>query len=217
MKNFALKLAGLGLLFAIVVIVEVGCNKKQVELSDTRSEASSPATVVVPGGTSTVATLDQRISTETARTGSAFSATTIEAIVVNGQTIFPSGSRVNGVLRDVQASGRASGRARMTLAYQEILDAAGKAHTISTQPLILEADSGTGTDVERIAAGTVLGALVGGIAGGGKGAAIGAGAGAGAGVIVMLATQGDELVLEAGQKLYVNTNSPISVQLVAKN
>ena len=65
--------------------------------------------------------------------------------------------------------------------------------------------------------GQIGGAAVGGIAGGGKGAAIGAGAGAGAGVIVMLATQGDELVLEAGQQMYVNMTSPTSVQIAAQN
>ena len=216
MKNPAMKFAGVGLLFAVVAVVAAGCNKEQDVVSDARSEGTSYATVVVPEGTSVVATLDERITTETARTGSAFSATTIEPIVVNDRTVFPSSSRVNGVLRDVEASGRASGRARMTLAYQEIVDATGKAHAISTQPLMLEADSGTGTDVERIAAGTVLGALVGGIAGGGKGAVIGAEAGAGAGVIVMLATQGDDLVLDTGQKLYVNMISPTSVQVVAQ-
>lgn len=217
MKNSAMKLAGVGLLFAVATVAAAGCNQKPAVVGDARSEEVSLATVVVPEGTSVLASLDKGITTETARTGSTFSATTNEPIIVNGRTVFPSGSRVNGVLRDVEASGRASGRARMTLVYQEIVDAAGKAHAISTQPLTLEADSGTGTDVERIAAGTVLGALVGGIAGGGKGAAIGAGAGAGAGIIVMLATQGDELVLEAGQQLYVNMISPTSVQVVAKN
>ena len=88
--------------------------------------------VVVPEGTSIIVTLDDRITTETAQTGNAFSATATEPIVVNGQTVFPSGSRINGVLRDVEASGRAAGRARMTLAYQEIVDAAGTVHKFST-------------------------------------------------------------------------------------
>ncbi len=217
MKCPVMKLAGIGLLFAVVAVIAVGCNKDQDVANDAQSEGTSHATVVVPEGTSIVVTLDKRITTETASSGSTFSATTTEPIIVNGRTIFPTGSRVNGVLREVEASGRSSGRAQMTLAYQEIVDATGKAYAISTRPLILEADSGTGTDVERIAAGTVLGGLVGGIAGGGKGAAIGAGAGAGAGVIVMLATQGDEVVLESGQKLYVNMISPTTVQVVGEN
>jgi len=217
MKKPAMNLAGVSLLIAVVAIVAVGCNKDEDVASDAPAKGASYATVVVPEGTSTIVTLDKKITTETAKTGSTFSATTIDPIIVHGRTVFPSGSRVNGVLRDVEASGRASGRARMTLVYQEIIDGAGKTHAISAQPLMLEADSGTGTDIERIAAGTVLGALVGGIAGGGKGAAIGAGAGAGAGVIVMLATQGDELVLDSGQQLSVNMISSTSVQMVAQN
>jgi len=212
-----MKLAGIGLLIAVFAVVAIGCDKEQEVAGDARSDGTSFATVVVPEGTSFVVTLDKLITTETATTGSTFSGSTLKSIIVNGRTVFPSGSRVNGVLRDVEASGRTSGRARMTLAYQEIVDAAGTTYAISTQPLMLEAASTTGTDVERIAAGTVLGALVGGAAAGSKGAVIGAGAGAGAGVIVMLATQGDELVLEAGQQLSVNLISPTSVHSVAQH
>ena len=52
--------------------------------------------------------------------------------------------------------------------------------------------------------------------GGGKGAAIGAGAGAGAGTILMLATKGDEVELEAGQRLNVQMTSSTSVQVLAQ-
>jgi len=116
---------------------------------------------------------------------------------VSGRTILPAGARIHGLLRDVQASGRVKGRARMTLAYQTIVDSRGTTHAISALPLTLQAASATHGDVEKIAAGGVLGAIIGGIAGGGKGAAIGAGAGAGAGTVLMLATKGDDVVIEA--------------------
>ena len=120
------------------------------------------------------------------------------------------------MLRDVQASGRIKGRARMTLAYEAIVDSQGKTHAISAQPLTLQAASATHGDVEKIAAGGVLGAIIGGIAKGGKGAAIGAGAGAGAGTILMLATKGDEVELEAGQRLNVQMTSSTSIQVLAQ-
>ncbi len=216
-KHVAMKQAGIGLLFAVVAVAASGCGKNQDGVGDAKAQEPVYSSLVVPTGTSVVATLDEPITTATSHTGDAFAVTTTAPIIVDGRTVFPAGSRINGVLRDVEASGRASGRARMTLAYQEIVDPAGKSHAISAQPLVLEAASGTGTDVERIAAGTVLGALVGGIAGGGKGAAIGAGAGAGAGVIVMLATQGNELELATGQQLSVNLTSPTSIQVLAQN
>ena len=104
----------------------------------------------------------------------------------------------------------------MTLAYQGIVDSEGKTHAISALPLTLQAASATRGDVEKIAAGGVLGAIIGGIAGGGKGAAIGAGAGAGAGTVLMLATKGDEVELEAGQRLNVQMTSSTSIQVLAQ-
>jgi hypothetical protein len=139
-----------------------------------------------------------------------------QAIVVGGRTLMPSGSQIHGVLQDVEDSGRISGRARMTLLYQSIVDPKGHRYAISAVPLKLQAASTTGSDVEKIAAGTVLGAIVGGIADGGKGAAIGAGAGAGAGTILMLATKGDDLALSPGQKLSVLMTGATSVEVAVR-
>ncbi len=200
----------------------VGCTRGQDNI---QSAAAAPApivqpprveTFVIPDGTSVVASLDTRLSTETSHSGDTFAATTTEPIMVGGRTAVPTGARIHGVLSDVQASGRVSGRARMTLKYESIVDSQGKTRTISALPLTLQAASATGGDVEKIAAGGVLGAVIGGIAGGGKGAAIGAGAGAGAGTILMLATKGDDLELNPGQKLAVHLTGPASVQALAQ-
>jgi hypothetical protein len=104
----------------------------------------------------------------------------------------------------------------MTLAYHEIVDSAGKAHAITAHPLMLQAASETHSDVEKIAAGSILGAVIGGIAGGGKGAAIGAGAGAGVGTVLMLVTEGDEVELNPGQKLYVNITADATFPVVVR-
>jgi len=172
-------------------------------------------TLVIPAGTSVVTSLETRLTTDTNHTGDVFLATTIDPIVVDGKTVVPAGARVHGVLRNVQASGRVKGRAQMTLAFEQIEDSAGKAYDISAQPLTLQAASETSNDVGKIAAGGVLGAIIGGIAGGGKGAVIGAGAGATAGTVLVLATKGDEVELEQGQKLNVHMTSSTSIVLVA--
>jgi hypothetical protein len=208
----------LAMLILAAAAIAAGCGKDQGGTQD-RAAASPPKpqfeTVVVPEGTTVVATLDASLSTETNHTGDAFVATTVEPIVVGGRTVFPAGARIHGSLQDVQASGRIEGRARMTLAYQGIVDEADKTHAFSAVPLTLQAASKTHDDVEKIAAGGVLGAIVGGISGGGKGAAIGAGAGAGAGTILMLATKGDDLELAAGQRLNIQMTSATSVQVLA--
>jgi hypothetical protein len=212
----------LAILALIVVTVTTGCTQDRTSAQGSAAE-QAPAvqkprfvTFVIPNGTNVVASLDTRLSTETNHTGDPFGATTTEPIIISGSTAVPAGARIHGVLRDVQASGRVKGRARMTLAYESIVDSQGKTHPITAQPLTLQAASATHSDVEKIAAGGILGAIIGGITKGGKGAAIGAGAGAGAGTILMLATKGDEVELEAGQRLNVQMTSSTSVQVLAQ-
>lgn len=219
MKRFS---ASIGTLILIAAAVTVGCAKNQEGAQDAAAaqkaavQKPSYETLVIPNGTSIVASLDTQLSTETNHTGDPFRATTTEPISVGGRTVVPTGAQISGVLRDVEASGRIQGRARMTLAYETIVDSQGKTHTISALPLTLQAASATRGDVEKIAAGGVLGGIIGGIAGGGKGAAIGAGAGAGAGAIIMLATKGDDLELNPGQKLAVHMTGSMSVQVPAR-
>ena len=132
--------------------------------------------------------------------------------MANGRIAIPAGATIHGVLQDVEASGKIAGRARMTLAYRSLVDAQGKTHSLSARPLSLQAASEAHGDVEKIVAGTALGAITGGIVAGGKGAAIGAGAGAGAGTILVLATKGEDVELNSGQQLAVHMTAPLNVQ-----
>ena len=214
----------IGALLLIAAVATVGCTRSNATEAEKAAaaaraqEAQQPRmlTMVVPAGTSFVVSLQTPLSTETNHSGDSFHATTMDAILVDGKTAVPAGARISGSLRDVQASGRIKGRARMTLVYDQIVDSEGKTHAISADPLTLQADSGTRGDVEKIAAGGVLGAIIGGIANGKKGAAIGATAGAGAGTIIMLATKGDEVELGSGQQLNVHLTSATSVQIAAR-
>jgi hypothetical protein len=172
-------------------------------------------TLTIPAGTSIVASLVTPLTTETAKAGDSFTATTQEAILVDGKIAVPVGAQIHGVLRDVQASGRVKGRAAMTLAFQQLV-AGGEAHPISAEPLVLQAESEKKGDITKIALGAGAGALIGGITGGKKGAAIGAGVGAGAGTAVVLATKGDEIVLSPGQALNVHTTAPTSIAVAGK-
>lgn len=225
MKRFTVSIAAL--LFTASAISS-GCTNTRAEES-ARTAQPAPArqaapqeskpryeTLVVPSGTNVVASLDTRLNTDTAVTGDQFSATTIDPITVDGTTLFPAGSRLRGTLRDVQSSGRIKGRARMTLVYTEIVGSDGKTHSISAVPLTLQADSGTQGDVEKIAAGVALGAIIGGIADGKDGALKGTAIGAGVGTVVVLATKGDDVELNPGQRLNVQMTAPTSVIVLAK-
>jgi len=208
-----------GILLLTAVASLSGCVKERGDGSVAQSQkVQKPRseTIVIPDGTNVVASLETRLSTETNHTGDRFVARTTEPILVGGKTVVATGTQIEGALRDVQASGRTSGRARMTLAYEKIVDSAGKSHPITAVPLTLQAASATRGDVEKIAAGGILGGIIGAVAGGTKGAAIGAGAGAGAGTIIMLATKGDEVELDAGQRLNVQMTSPTSIEVFAQ-
>ena len=211
--------ASIGIAILIALAMMVGCARDQEGVQSAKAAvAKKPRveTLVIPNGANVIASLDTRLSTETAQTGDRFAATTIEPIVVDGKTAVPAGAKIHGVLRDVQASGRIQGRARMTLAYEQMVDSEGKTHAITALPLTLQAASNTRSDLEKVAAGAILGAIIGGIADGGKGAAVGAGAGATAGTIFVLATQGDEVELEAGQRLNIQMTSSTSVLVLAQ-
>jgi outer membrane lipoprotein SlyB len=208
-------LIGCALLLAMAVAS--GCNDNaSTGAKATDSPKARFTTLTIPAGTIIIASLGTRLDTGDNHTGDSFYATTHEPLVVDGTTVVPSGARIRGTLGDVQASGRISGRARMTLGFDEIIDAQGETHAISARPITMQAASATHGDVEKIAAGGVLGAVVGGLTGGGKGAAIGAGAGAGAGTVLMLATKGDEIELAVGHRLSIHLTSPASIQVLAQ-
>jgi outer membrane lipoprotein SlyB len=210
----------IGIVLLIAAAVAAGCKENASESSKAMAsqQAQKPryATLTIPAGTNVIASLGTTLSTDANHSGDAFVATTTEPIIIDGKTVVPAGARMRGTLSDVQASGRISGRARMTLGFDEITDSAGKTHAISAQPLTMQAASKTQGDVEKIAAGGVIGAVIGGLTGGGKGAAIGAGAGAGAGTVLMLATKGDDVQLNPGQRLNVQIRTPLSIQTVAQ-
>ncbi|MHB8078450.1 MAG: hypothetical protein ACYDIE_04265 [Candidatus Krumholzibacteriia bacterium] len=211
------QLVGMGIVLLGAAVIAAGC--KQPAVDNTRADAGAQArysTLTIPSGTTVLASLGSRLDTGTNHAGDPFVATTNAPIVIAGRTVVAQGAQIRGTLTDVQASGRISGRARLTLGFDSITDSGGTTHAISAQPITMQAASKTHGDVEKIAAGGVLGAIVGGITGGGKGAAIGAGAGAGAGTILMLATKGDEVELAVGQRLTIRMTAPTDIQVLAQ-
>jgi len=215
-------------LLLIAAAATTGCTKDAATAEAKAAEAKAVAerepkapatpryeTLVVPTGTTLIAVLQTPLSTDVSVNGDPFVATTVEAIFVDGRTVVPAGARIDGVLRDVQASGRIKDRARMTLEFQEIVDVAGKTHAISAVPLTIKAASETRDDVLKIAAGGAVGAIIGAISGKKNGALIGAGAGAAAGTILVLATKGEDVELIQGQKLSVQMTGPTNFVVAA--
>ena len=93
------------------------------------------------------------------------------------------GDPVEGIVKDVQSSGRLSKPGSLSLALTSI-----NGQNVSTNAWNTEGGSHKKRNAAAIGGGTALGAIIGGIAGGGKGAAIGAGAGAATGTAGAAAT-----------------------------
>ena len=172
---------GIGIILLVIFAAVVAGCTNDAAVADSYAETASTVsqeTSVLPAGTRFLAVLDTRVSTDVNRTGDSFVARTIEPIVVDGRTVLPANSRIDGVLRDVQASGRIKDHARMTLVFQEIEDPAGRSYTLTALPLTIHSD-----------APNIVSA-------------------SGTGTILVLATKGGDVKLDQGRTLYIELTGP---------
>jgi hypothetical protein len=206
------------------VVVQSTYNRTaEVARFDIHVNSESPVTAgasnefLVPNGETIVATLDEGLSTKSARDGQAFTATIQQPSRFQGATL-------TGQVSNLQRSGRITGRSEMTLTFdtlrlrdgrsyrfagilQSVRNTDGEVVNVDNEGSVRDSNQTTKT-AQRTAIGTAVGAIIGGIAGGGKGAAIGAilGAGGGAGSVYV---QGrDDLDLNSGTELTIRSSGP---------
>jgi len=160
---------------------------------------ASTDVAIIPKGTQVQVRLAQPLSSGTNQTGESFQVIVDEPVVIDGRTALAAGTVAVGELVNVEASGRTSGVAKMSMVLMAlVIDE--KETPFKTEALNIEAQSEKGKTGRRVAGGAGIGAVVGAIAGGGKGAAIGAAVGGGTGAAVSMATKGSELEFGAEQK-----------------
>jgi len=191
-------------------------------VATTGSNSSSAGDFVVPAGTRLMATLNENLSTKTTRDGDRFSMT------VNNPPQY-SGAVIEGLVSSVNASGRVSGRADMALNFQTIGQRNGRTSQfagiiesmrtpggatvrVDNEGKVEPTDSQTEKTVTRGTIGGALGAIIGAIAGGGKGAAIGAVIGAGGGAGTVIAEGRDQLDLQRGTEVTINSGAAIGAR-----
>ena len=147
---------------------------------------------MIPSGTVLKVSLIDAVDSDTNSAGDVFLASLAEAVVIDGATLLPKGTKVRGRVIDVEESGRVKGRASIRLALTDIVQG-DRMVAITTDTFAATAESPKRRDAGIIAGGAGVGAVIGAIAGGKKGAGIGAVAGGGAGTGVVLATKGKEI------------------------
>ncbi len=145
------------------------------------------AATTAPAGTTLSVRLIDSLSSAQNKIGDAFAASVDVPVVINGKTVIPRGSRVNGEVVSAVASGRLTTPAKLYLKLVSV-EIGGKVLPISTTLAGRTEKSHAKRNVTAAGGGAAAGAIIGAIAGGGKGAAIGAAAGAGAGTAGAAAT-----------------------------
>ena len=202
--------------------------------------AGSGQIITVPAGTRLGVTLENGISTNSAKPGDSVYFRTSFPVTINNKVVIPVGSYLRGEVTDSKRPGRVKGKGELRIRLNTLILPNGYTVDFNAEPHSTDGggtktDSegkitgpgGKGKDAGTIATTTATGAGIGAIAAGGKGAGIGAGIGGVAGLAAVLLSRGPEaqlprgssmdlvlerdLQLEAEQVHYTNVGQPNTV------
>jgi peptidoglycan hydrolase-like protein with peptidoglycan-binding domain len=207
------------IVLTICIVHSLSCN---AQAQDSRPRYSSPQYAerawTLPSDTVVSVQMNSTLSSRTARVGDKFIATVTVPVYVNGQTVIPAGSIVEGRVTQVTPAKRMNRSGTIGIDFDDLVFPNGS--RVGLVGSLTSADPETRRHIDDesrvsgpgnkrpavfIGGGGAIGAVLGGIAGGGKGAVLGGAAGAGAGVAAVLLAKGEEAQVPAG--------TPFGVQL----
>lgn len=171
--------------------------------------------IVVPSGTRIGVTLENGISTASAKMGDSVYFRTSFPITINNKVVIPVGSYLRGEVAESKRAGHVRGKGELRIRLNTLVLPNGYTVDLNAGPNSTDSSSrtktdsegkitgpgGKGKDAETIATTTATGAGIGAIAGGGKGAGIGAGIGGVAGLAAVLLSRGPEAQLPRGSSM----------------
>jgi len=173
-----------------------------------RDDEDRAERISIPAGTQLSLVLETPVSSATSRPGDRVTARVERATGEDGRVLLPGGTVLKGRVLDAQGSGRVSGRARVAIAFDQIV-VRGRTQRLDTTEIEAVATDSHQRDAAIIGGGTAAGAIIGGIAGGGKGAGKGAIIGGLAGAGAVLGTKGKEIELPAGSRWTVRVKDGV--------
>lgn len=196
---------------------------------DTRPRYSSPQyaeqTWTLPADTVISVQMNSTLSSRTARVGDKFIATVTVPVYVNGQTVIPAGSVIEGRVTQVTPAKRMNRSGTIGIDFDDLVFPNGA--RVGLVGSLTSADPETRRQIDDesrvsgksnkqpavfIGGGGAIGAVLGGIAGGGKGAVLGGAAGAGAGVAAVLLSKGEEAQVPVGTAFGVQLKQSMIVR-----
>lgn len=181
--------------------------------------------LTIPEDTVIAVQMNATLTSRTAHVGDKFTATVTVPVYVDGATVIPAGSTVEGRITQVTPAKRMSRSGSIAVDFDDIVlpdgnrirligvltsDDSRTRRRIDDEGRV-SAEDGDRSKVVFIGGGGALGAILGGIAGGGKGAALGGIFGAGAGVAGVLLSKGEEAVVPSGTPFGVQLKQAITL------
>jgi len=166
--------------------------------------------VSIPTGTPVHIQMIDSVDSATNHAGDIFHASLASPIVVNGETIVPSGTDVYVKLANSSSAGHMTGRSELTLQLAR-LDFQGVSYNLSSDDYHDVGKSRNTRTAETVGGGAAIGALIGGILGHGKGAAIGAGVGGAGGAAAEEATKSPQVHIASETKLTFTLQQPVAI------
>ncbi len=186
--------------------------------------ATAVAQTAVPAGTALKVQLQNTLSTFSNKSGDAFTGRVTEAIMVNGQSLLPVGTTIEGRLTRVSEPRRIHGRPTIGILPEFITLPTGEKIPVSAT--LVDTNLHNGSDVNEegqfkgpghdrrdlllMGGGTGGGMLIGALSAGAKGTGIGAAVGAGVGVGYWLYKR-NAAVLPMGTQLTIELDRPLSL------
>lgn len=164
----------------------------------------------IPDGMTLVAALTHQVSTERSHAGDNIELRTTEPIRLGGNAVIPAGVVIYGTVSEAKGGGRVAGAPELVLRFDG-LEVAGNRYAISADPFRIRGKNDAVQSAAEIGGGAVAGGVLGRVIGGKGGTVKGAVVGAVIGTGVAVGTQGDQLVLPAGQKLRIRLSSSVHV------
>lgn len=188
-----------------------GSSSMARSMDGSRTERHAKEALVIPAGTPITVRTRETISSKTAQSGDAFSATLDDPITVDGREVVPAGAKVDGTVAEAKAQGRIKGAASLRLELTQ-LNVNGNSYPIeTTMDSFAQKGKGKRTAIAT-GGGAALGGIIGGLVGGGKGAAVGLLAGGGAGLAGGTLTGNHQIVLPAETALTFKLKEAVTLK-----